>query len=249
MLADDHAMEAVVFGPGNILESLPSAAVHVGMSTISVALSRRLAVLHNEKRQRYIAAPVFGRPDAAAAGKLFIVAGGAADQIERCQPLFTAIGQKTFVAGEEAFAANVFKLAGNFMITTVIESLSEAFALIRKSGLDSNRFLEVLTESLFTSPVYRNYGAMIAADKFEPVGFKLPLGFKDNKLVLTAAEEVAVPMPMANLVHDRFVTAIAQGMSNSDWAAIARISAQDAGLKPDSMSGSSSVATGVQAAD
>jgi 3-hydroxyisobutyrate dehydrogenase-like beta-hydroxyacid dehydrogenase len=249
MLADDHAMEAVVFGPGNILESLPSAAVNVGMSTISVALSRRLAALHNEKRQRYIAAPVFGRPDAAAAGKLFIVAGGAADQIERCQPLFTAIGQKTFVAGEEAFAANVFKLAGNFMITTVIESLSEAFALIRKSGLDSNRFLEVLTESLFTSPVYRNYGAMIAADKFEPVGFKLPLGFKDNKLVLTAAEEVAVPMPMANLVHDRFVTAIAQGMSNSDWAAIARISAQDAGLKPDSMSGSSSVATGVQAAD
>jgi 3-hydroxyisobutyrate dehydrogenase-like beta-hydroxyacid dehydrogenase len=249
MLADDHAMEAVVFGPGNILESLPSAAVHVGMSTISVALSRRLAALHKEKRQRYIAAPVFGRPDAAAAGKLFIVAGGAADQIERCQPLFTAIGQKTFVAGEEAFAANVFKLAGNFMITTVIESLSEAFALIRKSGLDSNRFLEVLTESLFTSPVYRNYGAMIAADKFEPVGFKLPLGFKDNKLVLTAAEEVAVPMPMANLVHDRFVTAIAQGMSNSDWAAIARISAQDAGLKPDSMSGSSSVATGVQAAD
>jgi 3-hydroxyisobutyrate dehydrogenase-like beta-hydroxyacid dehydrogenase len=249
MLADDHAMEAVVFGPGNILESLPSAAVHVGMSTISVALSRRLAALHKEKRQSYIAAPVFGRPDAAAAGKLFIVAGGAADQIERCQPLFTAIGQKTFVAGEEAFAANVFKLAGNFMITTVIESLSEAFALIRKSGLDSNRFLEVLTESLFTSPVYRNYGAMIAADKFEPVGFKLPLGFKDNKLVLTAAEEVAVPMPMANLVHDRFVTAIAQGMSNSDWAAIARISAQDAGLKPDSMSGSSSVATGVQAAD
>jgi 3-hydroxyisobutyrate dehydrogenase-like beta-hydroxyacid dehydrogenase len=249
MLADDHAMEAVVFGPGNILESLPSAAVHVGMSTISVALSRRLAALHKEKRQRYIAAPVFGRPDAAAAGKLFIVAGGAADQIERCQPLFTAIGQKTFVAGEEAFAANVFKLAGNFMITTVIESLSEAFALIRKSGLDSNRFLEVLTESLFTSPVYRNYGAMIAADKFEPVGFKLPLGFKDNKLVLTAAEEVAVPMPMANLVHDRFVTAIAQGMSNSDWAAIARISAQDAGLKPDSMSGSLSVATGVQAAD
>jgi len=249
MLADDHAMEAVVFGPGNILESLPSAAVHVGMSTISVALSRRLAALHKEKRQSYIAAPVFGRPDAAAAGKLFIVAGGAADQIERCQPLFTAIGQKTFVAGEEAFAANVFKLAGNFMITTVIESLSEAFALIRKSGLDSNRFLEVLTESLFTSPVYRNYGAMIAADKFEPVGFKLPLGFKDNKLVLTAAEEVAVPMPMANLVHDRFVTAIAQEMSNSDWAAIARISAQDAGLKPDSMSGSSSVATGVQAAD
>ncbi len=254
MLAEDHALEAVVLGPGNILESLPSGAVHVGMSTISVALSRRLAVRHNEKRQHYVAAPVFGRPDAAAAAKLFVVAGGASDQIERCQPLFSAIGQKTFVAGDEAFAANVFKLAGNFMITTVIESLSEAFALIRKSGLDPHKFLEVLTGSLFASPVYRNYGAMIAADKFEPVGFKLPLGFKDNKLVLTAAEEVAVPMPMANLVHDRFVTAIAQGMSDSDWAAIARISAQDAGLKPDSASGLTTSgpnrgATGVQAAD
>lgn len=258
MLADDHALEAVVLGPGNILESLPTSAVHVGMSTISVALSRRLAILHNEKQQRYIAAPVFGRPDAASAGKLFVVVSGAADQIERSKPLFDAIGQKTFVAGDEAFAANVFKLAGNFMITTVIESLSEAFALIRKSGLDPNKFLEVLTGSLFSSPVYRNYGAMIAADNFEPVGFKLPLGFKDNKLVLRAAEEVAVPMPMANLVHDRFVTAIAQGMSNSDWAAIARISAQDAGLKPGlgsassvstSVSGSKSDATGARAAD
>ncbi|MFI5072017.1 MAG: NAD(P)-dependent oxidoreductase, partial [Terriglobales bacterium] len=238
MLADDHALEAVVLGPGNILESLPTSAVHVGMSTISVALSRRLAALHREKQQHYIAAPVFGRPDAAAAAKLFVVVSGAPDQIERCQPLFTAIGQKTFIAGEEAFAANVFKLAGNFMISTVIESLSEAFALIRKSGLDPNKFLEVLTESLFASPVYKNYGAMIAADKFEPVGFKLPLGLKDNKLVLTAAEEVTVPMPMANLIHDRFVTAIAQGMSNSDWAAIARISAQDAGLKPVSKTGS-----------
>ncbi len=254
MLADDHALEAVVLGPGNILESLPTSAVHVGMSTISVALSRRLAVLHNEKQQHYVAAPVFGRPDAAAAGKLFVVAAGAADQIERCQPLFDAVGQKTFVAGDEAFAANVFKLAGNFMITTVIESLSEAFALIRKSGLDPSKFLEVLTGSLFSSPVYRNYGAMIAADNFEPVGFKLPLGFKDNKLVLNAAEEVSVPMPMANLVHDRFVTAIAQGMSNSDWAAIARISAQEAGLRPESesrpsISGSKSGATGAQAAD
>jgi 3-hydroxyisobutyrate dehydrogenase-like beta-hydroxyacid dehydrogenase len=249
MLADDHALEAVVLGPGNILESLPTSAVHVGMSTISVALSRRLAALHREKQQHYIAAPVFGRPDAAAAARLFVVVSGAPDQIERCQPLFTAIGQKTFIAGEEAFAANVFKLAGNFMISTVIESLSEAFALIRKSGLDPNKFLEVLTESLFASPVYKNYGAMIAADKFEPVGFKLPLGLKDNKLVLTAAEEVTVPMPMANLIHDRFVTAIAQGMSNSDWAAIARISAQDAGLKPVSKTGSKTDATGFRAAD
>lgn len=230
MLADDPALESVVFSPGNILESLPAGAIHAGMSTISVALSRRLAAAHHEKQQYYVASPVFGRPDAAATGKLFVVAGGPADQIERCRPLFDAVGQKTFVAGEEASAANLFKLAGNFMITTVIESLAEAFALIRKSGLDPNKFLEVLTSSMFAAPIYRNYGAMIAADKFEPVGFKLPLGFKDNKLVLAAAEGVAVPLPMANLIHDRFVTAIAQGMGESDWAAIARISARDAGL-------------------
>ena len=230
MLADDRALEAVVLGPRNILESLPAAAVHVGMSTISVALSRRLASVHSERKQHYVAAPVFGRPEAAATGKLFVVAGGPAGQIERCRPLFDAIGQNTFIAGEDAFAASLFKVAGNFMITTVIESLSEAFALVRKSGLDPNKFLEVLTGSIFGAPVYRNYGAMIAADKFEPVGFKLPLGFKDNRLVLSAAEDAVVPMPMANLVHDRFVTAIARGMSESDWAAIARIAAHDAGL-------------------
>jgi 3-hydroxyisobutyrate dehydrogenase-like beta-hydroxyacid dehydrogenase len=230
MLADDHAVESVVFGPGNILESLPAGAVHASMSTISVALSRRLAAAHGEKKQHYIATPVFGRPDAAAAGKLVIVAAGPADQIERCRPLLEAVGQKTFVAGQEAQAANVFKLAGNFMISTVIESLGEAFALIRKSGSDPKTFLDVLTDSLFACPVYRNYGAMIAADKFEPVGFKLPLGFKDNKLVLAAAEEAAVPLPMANLIHDRFVTAIASGMSAQDWAAIARISSREAGI-------------------
>jgi 3-hydroxyisobutyrate dehydrogenase-like beta-hydroxyacid dehydrogenase len=230
MLADDHAVESVVFGPGNILESLPAGAVHASMSTISVALSRRLAAAHSEKKQHYIATPVFGRPDAAAAGKLLVVVAGNADQIERCRPLLETVGQKTFVAGQEPQVANVFKLAGNFMISTVIESLGEAFALIRKSGSDPKTFLEVLTDSLFACPVYKNYGAMIAADKFEPVGFKLPLGFKDNTLVLAAAEEAAVPLPMANLIHDRFVTAIAQGMSAQDWAAIARISSREAGI-------------------
>jgi 3-hydroxyisobutyrate dehydrogenase-like beta-hydroxyacid dehydrogenase len=230
MLADDHAVESVVFGPGNILESLPAGAVHASMSTISVALSRRLAAAHGEMKQHYISTPVFGRPDAALAAKLVIVAAGPADQIERCRPLLEAVGQKTFVAGQEAQAANVFKLAGNFMISTVIESLGEAFALIRKSGSDPKTFLDVLTDSLFACPVYKNYGAMIAADKFEPVGFKLPLGFKDNKLVLAAAEEAAVPLPMANLIHDRFVTAIAYGMSAQDWAAIARISSREAGI-------------------
>jgi len=201
------------------------------MSTISVALSRRLMGLHREKQQYYVAAPVFGRPDAAAAAKLFIVAAGPVKQIERCQILFDAIGQKTFVVDEEAPSANVIKLAGNFLITTVIEGLAEAFALVRKSGLDPNKFLEVLTGSLFAAPIFRNYGGMIATDQFEPVGFKLPLGFKDNRLVLAAAEEAAVPMPMASLIHDRFVTAMAQGLSDGDWSAIARISFRDAALE------------------
>ncbi|MDX6499070.1 MAG: hypothetical protein QOG23_2330 [Blastocatellia bacterium] len=231
MLADDAAVEAVIFASGNAIPALPANAVHISMSTISVALSRRLAESHREKGQNYLAAPVFGRPDAAAAAKLFVVVAGLSEQIERCRPLFDAIGQKTFIAGEEAPAANVIKLAGNFLITTVIESLGEAFAFGRKFGVDPHAFLDILTNSLFTAPVYVNYGSMIASDKFEPAGFKLPLGLKDNRLLLAAAEEAAVPMPMASLVHDRFVAALAQGLGESDWAAIARISYEDAGLR------------------
>src|SRR2546426_3684470 len=231
MLADDHALEDAILGPGRALQSLPAGAIHVGMSTISVAMSRRLAAAHRERQQHYIAAPVFGRPEAAAAGKLFIVAAGPVKQIERCQVLFDAMGQKTFVLDQEPSSANVTKLAGNFLISTTIESLAEAFSLVRKSGVDPNKFLEVLTGSLFSAPVVINYGGMIAANHFEPVGFKLPLGFKDNRLVLAAAEEAAVPMPMASLVHDRFVAAMAQGLGDSDWSAIARISFQNAGLE------------------
>jgi 3-hydroxyisobutyrate dehydrogenase-like beta-hydroxyacid dehydrogenase len=231
MLADDTAVESVIYSPGNAAGALPASAVHISMSTISVALSRRLAQTHREKQQHYVAAPVFGRPDAAAAAKLFIVTAGPAEQIERCRSLFDAIGQKTFLAGEEAQAANVIKLAGNFLITTVIESLGEAFAFGRKFGVDPHVFLDILTNSLFTAPVYRNYGSMIASDNFEPAGFKLPLGLKDNRLLLAAAEEAAVPMPMASLVHDRFVAALAQGLGEADWASIARISYQTAGLR------------------
>jgi 3-hydroxyisobutyrate dehydrogenase-like beta-hydroxyacid dehydrogenase len=231
MLADDAAVEDVIFAPGNAIEALAQGAVHISMSTISVDLSRRLAASHRESQQHYLAAPVFGRPDAAAAAKLFVVTAGPVEQIERCRPLFVVIGQKTFVAGEEAHAANVIKLAGNFLITTVIESLGEAFAFGRKFGVDPHAFLDILTNSLFAAPVYRNYGSMIASDKFEPAGFKLPLGLKDNRLLLAAAEEVAVPMPIASLVHDRFVAALAQGLGEADWSAIARLSYQNAGLR------------------
>ena len=244
MLADDHAVESVVFGrtenggadgkgtagKSTLLESLPANAVHISMSTISVALSRRLAAAHAERKQHYLAAPVFGRPKAAAAAKLFVVTAGPAAQIERCRALFDAMGQKTFHAGDDAPGANLIKLTGNFMITTVIESLAESFALVRKAGLDVNQVQEILTNSLFNAPIYKTYGGIIAAEKFEPAGFKLPLGQKDNRLLLAAAEEKAVPMPMASLVRDRFLAAMAQGMAESDWSAIARISAKEAGL-------------------
>jgi 3-hydroxyisobutyrate dehydrogenase-like beta-hydroxyacid dehydrogenase len=230
MLADDRAVEDVIFGEGKVIESLPAGAVHLSMSTIGVAMSRRLVAAHREKKQHFVAAPVFGRPDAAAAAKLFIVAAGHAEQIKRCQNLFDAMGQKTFVIGDDAPAANLVKVTGNFLITTVIESLAESVALVRKSGVDPRKLLEVLTGSLFPSPVYRRYGDMIAADNFEPVGFSMPLGMKDNRLVLAAAEEASVPMPMASLVRDRMLAAMAQGMGEADWAAIARISFREAGL-------------------
>lgn len=230
MLADDHALESVLFARGGVLDSLPANAIHLSMSTISVALARRLASVHAEHTQHYVAAPVFGRPEAAAAAKLFVVAAGAAAQVERCRPVFEAIGQKTFVVGEAPSGANVIKLTGNFLITAVIESLAESFALVRKSKLDPNQFLEILTSTLFNAPIYKTYGGLIVDDKFSPPGFKVPLGMKDNRLLLAAAEEAAVPMPLASLVRDRFLAAMAQGMSEMDWAAIARISANDAGL-------------------
>lgn len=231
MLADDNAVEDSLFGPGRALQTLPADAIHLGMSTISVVLSHRLAGAHGEKQQYYIAAPVFGRPDAAAAGKLFIVASGPSNQIERCQALFDVMGQKTYVIDEEPATANIVKLTGNFLITTAIESLAEALAVVRKAKVDPDKFLEIITGSLFAAPVFRNYGGMIAKGQFEPVGFKLPLGFKDNRLILALAEETSAPMPMASLIHDRFLTAMAQGLSDADWSAIARISFRNAGLE------------------
>jgi 3-hydroxyisobutyrate dehydrogenase-like beta-hydroxyacid dehydrogenase len=231
MLADDQAVEEILFTPGRALEALHPGGVHISMSTISMALSDRLTDAHHDRQQHLIAAPVFGRPDAAAAAKLFIVAAGPPDQIQRCRPLFDALGQKTFPMGEHPPLAIVVKLAGNFLITAVLESLAEAMALVRKSGVDAQTFLDFLTGSLFAAPVYRTYGSLVAADRFEPAGFKLPLGFKDNRLLLAAAEEAAVPLPLASLVHDRFVAALAQGFAESDWSVIARLAYQNAGLK------------------
>jgi 3-hydroxyisobutyrate dehydrogenase-like beta-hydroxyacid dehydrogenase len=230
MLADDAAVEAVLFGDGGVLRSLAAGAIHVSMSTISVALSKRLEQMHRQAGQIYVTAPVFGRPEAAAAAKLFIVAAGPMQAIEKCQPLFEAMGQKTFVIGEKPSDANLVKLSGNFLIAATIESLGEAIALIRKSGIDAHRFVEILTGSLFSAPVYKSYGGIIADEKYEPAGFKMALGFKDVRLTLNAAESLQVPMPIASLVRDRFISGLARGEGDSDWAALARIAARDSGL-------------------
>ena len=231
MLADDAALESVVFGSGGILASLGSGAVHVSSSTISVALSERLAAAHQAAGQRYLAAPVFGRPEAAAGGKLFIVAAGAPDAIETCMPLFQVIGQRTFVMSSKPEAANLVKLSGNFLIAAVIESLGEALALIDKGGVDRQRYLELLTSTLFDAPVYKTYGRLIVEQRFEPAGFAAPLGQKDIRLALAAAEALRVPMPLASLLRDRFLSLLAHGGEALDWSAIGRLPARDAGIE------------------
>lgn len=229
MLADDAAVERVMIGSG-ALAAMRAGTVHVSMSTISVALSARLAEAHAAAGSVFVSAPVFGRPEAAAAAKLFVVAAGPRQAVERLAPVFAALGQRTFVVGEHAPAANVVKLAGNFMIASVIESLGESFALVRKSGVDPAVFLEVLTSSLFDAPIYRTYGGIVAAERYRPAGFRAPLGLKDVGLALAAAQQAGVPMPLGSLIRDRFIAALARGEADADWSVIAKLSATDAGL-------------------
>jgi 3-hydroxyisobutyrate dehydrogenase-like beta-hydroxyacid dehydrogenase len=229
MLADDGAVESIVFGEKGVIGSLGTGAIHVSMSTISVALSERLTVAHANAGQRFVAAPVFGRPEMAAAAKLFIVAAGAPDAVDACLPLFAAMGQKTFPIGDQPKAANLVKLSGNFLIASVIEGLGEAMALVGKAGVDRRRYLELLTSTLFTAPVYRTYGELIVEHRFEPPGFAAPLGHKDIRLTLAAAETLRVPMPFAAVLHDRFLTLLAHGGEALDWSAIGQLAAKDAG--------------------
>jgi 3-hydroxyisobutyrate dehydrogenase-like beta-hydroxyacid dehydrogenase len=230
MLADDGAVEGVVFGEKGVIASLHKDAIHVSMSTISIALAERLTAAHANAGQRFVTAPVFGRPDMAATAKLFIVAAGAPDAIGECLPLFETMGQKTFPIGEQPRAANLVKLSGNFLIASVLESLGEAFALVRKSGIDPQRYLDILTGTLFSAPVYRTYGPIIAAGSVPANGFRTSLALKDMRLALAAADASAVPMPVASLIRDHLIEAVAQGEGNADWSKLARLAARRAGL-------------------
>jgi 3-hydroxyisobutyrate dehydrogenase-like beta-hydroxyacid dehydrogenase len=229
MLSDDAAVESVTFGDQGVIANLGQGAIHISMSTISVALSERLAAAHAKAGQRFVAATVFGRPEAAAVGKLFIVAGGAPDAVEACIPLFQTLGQSTFRIGEKPQLANLVKLSGNFLTASLIEALGEAMALVAKAGVDRHEYLGFLTSTLFPAPAYKTYGTLIADGQVKPAKFAAPLAFKDIRLAIAAAESLGVPMPLASLLHDRFVTLLAHGGADMDWSAIGQLAARDSG--------------------
>ncbi len=229
MLADDRAVAENTLGDDGILRHLPPGAVHVSMSTISVELSKKLSRLHSERGQRFIAAPVFGRPEMAAAAKLFIMAAGDPAAITACKPLLEAMGQKVISIGSEPPAANIVKLSGNFLIASAIEALGETIALVGKAGIDKSTFVALLAATIFPAPAYASYGELIAKSRFRPVGFAAPLGFKDIRLLLAAAADLHVPMPLGNLLHDRFQRLLNEGGEDLDWSAIGKLAALDAG--------------------
>jgi 3-hydroxyisobutyrate dehydrogenase-like beta-hydroxyacid dehydrogenase len=230
MLANDEAVENVVLGRDGVITNLSLGALHVSSSTISVSLSQRLSEEHAKKGQQFVSAPVFGRPEVAAAGQLFVVAAGDPTAVDVAAPLLDVIGQRTFVVSDTPKAANLVKLSGNFLGAAVIESLGEALTLIAKEGIDERRYLEILTSTLFDAPIYKTYGELISARRFEPAGFAATLGQKDIRLVLAAAEDLRVPMPLASLLRDRFLTLLARGGEQLDWSAIGRLPALDAGM-------------------
>ncbi|MEY2342559.1 NAD(P)-dependent oxidoreductase [Acidithiobacillus sp. IBUN Pt1247-S3] len=230
MLANDQALRDVVLAPGALLDNLPKGATHVSCSTISVALAAELAERHAAAGQNFISMPVFGRPDAAAAGKLFLVAAGPQDLVEQLRPIFLRMGQDLWWIAPQAELANLVKLSGNFLIAATIESMGEAMALVEKGGVDRHAYLDFLTHSLFTSPIHRNYGRLIADRAVRPAGVAAPLGQKDLRLVGEAAEKLAVPMPFASALRERFLGLAARGENDVDWAAVGVEAARVAGL-------------------
>jgi 3-hydroxyisobutyrate dehydrogenase-like beta-hydroxyacid dehydrogenase len=236
MLPDDSAVREVVFGRDNQLGldglslGLMPGAVHLSMSTISTTAASALAAEHARSCQGYVAAPVFGNPDAAKARQLFVIAAGAAADVERCQPILDILGQRTFVVGTDPATANLIKLAGNVMTATALEMLGEVFALMRKGGVDPESFLGILTETMFGSRVHKIYGAKIAAQQYAPGGFVFPLALKDVRLALAEAEATGVPMPSVKVVRDRLIAGMARGYAQLDWSALGLVAAEEAGL-------------------
>jgi 3-hydroxyisobutyrate dehydrogenase-like beta-hydroxyacid dehydrogenase len=234
MLPDDEAVREIVFGHGGngldgLAEGLMPGAIHLSMSTVSTAAAALLAGEHARLGQGYVAAPVFGNPDAAKARQLFIIAAGVPTDVERCQPIFDSLGQRTFVVGTDPQDANLVKLLGNMMSATALEMLGEAVAVLRKHGLDPQPFIDIMTSTMFGGRAHKIYGVKIARQTYAP-GFLLPLVLKDVRLALAEAEKAGAPMPSVNVVRDRLITGIARGYGELDWTALGLIAAEEAGL-------------------
>jgi len=234
MLPDDDAVRRVVFGskedhPGGLAAGLMPGAIHLSMSTISTACAAQLAAAHAEGEQGYVAAPVFGNPDAAKARQLFIVAAGSPADLVRCQPIFDCLGQRTFVVGEDPQEANLIKLLGNMMTATAIEMIAESVAVIRKRGLDPQPFIDIMTSTMFSGRTHRIYGEKVVRRAYA-AGFLLPLVLKDVRLALAEAENAGTPMPSVGVVRDRLITAIARGYDGLDWTVLGKVAGEEAGL-------------------
>jgi 3-hydroxyisobutyrate dehydrogenase-like beta-hydroxyacid dehydrogenase len=234
MLPDDDAVLAVVFGREDLgaeglALGLAPGAIHLSMSTISTAAASRLAAEHARRQQGYVAAPVFGNPDAAKARQLFIIAAGEPADVARCQPIFDSLGQRTFFVDADPAHANLIKLLGNMMTATTLEMLGEAVALLRKRGLDPKAFVDMLTSTMFGGRAHQIYGDKIVGQRYAP-GFVMPLALKDVRLALAEAENAGAPLPSVGVVRDRMQTAIARGYADLDWTALGLIAAEEAGL-------------------
>ncbi len=229
MLANDEAVRGVILD-GGVLAALAPGAVHVNHATVSVKLAGELAQAHAARRVGYVAAPVFGRPDVAAAGRLNILAAGEAQAVERVRPLLEAMGSRVWPLGEAPERANVAKIAGNFMLAAAIETMAEASALVRAHGIGAADFLDVMTGTLFAAPAYQGYAKLIAEQRFKPAGFALPLGYKDVRLAQEAGEAARVPLPFAGVLRDSLLEALAAGDEDVDWSVLSQVAARRARL-------------------
>jgi 3-hydroxyisobutyrate dehydrogenase-like beta-hydroxyacid dehydrogenase len=233
MLANDEAVQHVTMGEAGICEKLGKGGVHISMSTISPRLAKALSAQHAARGVVYLGAPVFGRPEAAATGKLWIALAGEAAAKERVKPILACASQGIYDLGEAPEIANVAKISGNFLISAAIEAMAESFSLIAKNGGDAQAFHALMSETIFNCPIYQNYGRSILGHSFSPPGFKLELGAKDIGLVMANGTETHTPMPIASLLNERFLSGLAKGRGNLDWMAIAMDVATDAGVKQD----------------
>lgn len=229
MVADDHALQQIL--DDGLLKNLPKGGLHISLSTISVEMAEKLKRVHKERQQLYVSAPVFGRPDAAAAKKLWIVVAGDAKAVATAQPLLASIGQQVFEIGSDPVQANVTKLSGNFLIASALEAMGEAVMLIRKYGIDPVKYMEFLTTTLFAAPIYKNYGMKIAKEEYEPVGFRVPLALKDMRLAIAAGDGKTAALPLASLLRDHMLMTMSHYGEDVDWSMLAKLAADHAGLK------------------